>query len=255
MKLKRSVVYFALLIPFFLASKGTAQEAEPGNIARATINTPMPGMRAAYEDGVKQHHQWHREHKDSWTYNVWEQVSGPGTGNYVHRTAGHHWADFDQSRFDAQAHSANAAENIWKHRAATETQFSFLVRSLSTIGELEAPPAMVVVTTVKVKPGKGSQLMSAIRANREARKQVGKSREFYVNWLVNSGVNRTVLMVSPRENWADRGGPLGENQAVLTEVHGEREARLIMDRFSEAIEESTSAVFVHRPDLSYHPDK
>jgi len=254
MKLKRSVVYFALLIPFFLASKGTAQEAEPGNIVRATINTPMPGMRAAYEEGVKRHQQWHREHKDTWTYNVWEQVSGPGTGNYVHRTAGHHWADFDQSRFDAQAHSANAAENIWKHRAATETQFSFLVRSLSTIAERDGPPAMVVVNTVKLKPDKGPLLASAVREIREARKKVGKSREFYVNWLVNSGINGTLMMVSPRENWADRGGPWGENRAVLTEVHGEGQARLIMDRFSEAIEESTSAVFKYRPDLSYHPD-
>lgn len=254
MKLRTFALYIALLFPFVAAGQGTAQEAETGLITRAVIATPMPGMRAAYEDGVKQHHQWHREHKDSWTYDVWQQVSGPGTGNYVHVTNGHHWTDFDQSRYDAQAHNADAAENQRKYRAGSETRYWALNRSMSIIGERDAPPAMAVVSIMKVKPGKARLLISTFREIREAREQVGKSREFYVSWLVNSGTTLTVRTVSPRENWADRGAPLGENRAVLTEVHGEGEARLIMDRFSEAIEERTSAVFVHRPDLSYHPD-
>ncbi len=115
---------------------------------------------------------------------------------------------------------------------------------------------MVVVTMGKTKRDKGTLLVSAMKQIREAREKVGKSREFYVSWLVTSSTNRTLMMVSPRENWADRGGPRGENRAVLTEVYGEAESRIIMNHFSEAIDgPTTSAVYVHRPDLSYIPDK
>ena len=103
MNFKNPALSIAMALTFLTASSGIAQETGQESITRASIHTPMPGMKAAYEEGVKKHQQWHKEHNDTWTFNVWQITSGPRTGDYVHVTSGHQWGDFDLSRYDCVA--------------------------------------------------------------------------------------------------------------------------------------------------------
>ncbi len=255
MNFKLLVLSIAMALTFLTASSGIAQETGRESITRASIHTPMPGMKAAYEEGVKKHHQWHKEHNDTWTFNVWQITSGPRTGDYVHVTSGHQWGDFDLSRYDSKAHGMDANANIWKVRASTETRFWKRLPELSTIQENGGPAPMVRVIFMEVKPGKGSLLTSAIKRMREARAKSDRIREGYFYSSVNSGSRGTYMLVVPQKNWADL-AQAGSTRAVLNEVYGHNESQLIMSSFSEALENPTSsAIYVYRPDLSYIPAK
>lgn len=256
MNFKNPALSIAMALTFLTASSGIAQETGQESITRATINTPMPGMKAAYEEGVKKHQQWHKEHNDTWTVNVWQITSGPRTGDYVHVTSGHQWGDFDLSRYDSKAHGIDANANQGKFVASTERRFWKRLPELSTIQENGGPAPMVRVIFMEVKPGKDALLTSAIKRMREARAKSDRIREGFFYSSVNSGSRGIYMLVLPQKNWGDMAPGGNRTRAILNEVYGHSESQLIMSRFFEAIEKPTSSViYVYRPDLSYIPAK
>jgi hypothetical protein len=75
--------------------------------ARITVLTPRDQMHGQFEAGYKRHLQWHREHRDPWTWHGWTIVSGERFGTFIDGTFGHAAADFDA----AVAPAEDAADN------------------------------------------------------------------------------------------------------------------------------------------------
>ena len=66
------------------------------NVCRVYFSTPKPGMDQQYEAGRKKHMQFHRDQKDTWTWNTFAIETGDNAGMYVTPTCGHAWKDFDE---------------------------------------------------------------------------------------------------------------------------------------------------------------
>ena len=58
------------------------------NVCRVYFSTPKPGMGQQYEAGRKKHMQFHRDQKDTWTWNTFAIETGDNAGIYVADTPG-----------------------------------------------------------------------------------------------------------------------------------------------------------------------
>src|SRR5262245_50158225 len=55
-------------------------------LARFTTIAPNAGMDADFEAGYRRHLEWHRAHRDPWTWHGWTIVSGERLGLFVDAT-------------------------------------------------------------------------------------------------------------------------------------------------------------------------
>jgi hypothetical protein len=53
------------------------------NVCRVYFSMPKPGMGEQYEAGRKKHMQFHRDQKDTWTWNTFAIETGDNAGTYV----------------------------------------------------------------------------------------------------------------------------------------------------------------------------
>jgi hypothetical protein len=53
------------------------------NVCRVYFSMPKPGVSQQYEAGRKKHMQFHRDQKDTWTWNTFAIETGDNAGMYV----------------------------------------------------------------------------------------------------------------------------------------------------------------------------
>ena len=82
------------------------------NVCRVYFSTPKPGMGQQYEFGRKKHMQFHRDQKDTWTWNTFAVETGDNAGMYVTSSCGHAWKDFDE--WEARMGKADTADGATK---------------------------------------------------------------------------------------------------------------------------------------------
>jgi hypothetical protein len=99
----------------------------------AEIYEVKPKAGADFEAAGKRHMEWHRQQHDTWSYAVWEIISGERTGTYIGGTFGHDWKDFDERAKLEEADLANfrqtmgpavqsIAASYWLYRAEVVRQ-------------------------------------------------------------------------------------------------------------------------------------
>ena len=68
-----------------------------GEIAYFHVNRVKPGMTAQYEAARKRHWVWHQKMADTWSFHVWQIVSGEASGTYMVCSFDHDWKEVDES--------------------------------------------------------------------------------------------------------------------------------------------------------------
>ena len=79
------------MLSFAAATSAIAQK--PEEVAYFHLNRVKSGMVAQYETTRKQHWLWHKRLGDTWSFYVWQIVSGEATGAYVVSSFGHTWKE------------------------------------------------------------------------------------------------------------------------------------------------------------------
>ncbi|WP_207510362.1 hypothetical protein [Longitalea luteola] len=81
--------------------------AQENQVAHFSFWKPRAGLEKNFENGYKQHLQWHKDNKDPWAWYGWYIISGERSGQFVDATFNHAWSDFDTPVKPA----ADAADN------------------------------------------------------------------------------------------------------------------------------------------------
>lgn len=68
--------------------------AQDGQVAHFSFWKPKPGHEINFENGYKQHLNWHKANGDRWAWYGWYIISGPRDGQFVDATFNHAWGDF-----------------------------------------------------------------------------------------------------------------------------------------------------------------
>ncbi len=127
-----------------------------------------------------------------------------------------------------------------------------LVLFISIVPDLQAqdaPPAVVQVLTVQVKPTHVGQFEDFITKLSEAHTQL----ETGATWTASqsaSGQFFTYVFVVTNAKWADLDTAPPPPPVLLTEAFGQEEGLKILSQFTDAIISAEWSYWVPRPDLS-----
>jgi len=83
-----------LIVLLFLSGNVMAQNNQ---VAHFSFWKPKPGQEINFENGYKQHLNWHKVNGDTWAWYGWFIISGARDGQFVDVTFNHAWGDFDRS--------------------------------------------------------------------------------------------------------------------------------------------------------------
>lgn len=226
------------------ASRAAAQEAGAaaapvaGLQARFAVWRPKDELHAKFEEGYRQHLQWHRTHADPWSWYGWLVVSGPRRGTFVDATFGHAPADFDH----AVAPAADAADNALHTVPFATLQESFTVAQLpdaSSAGppRLAAPFLRAYYLTAR-NAAAAKPLLAKLRT---VAAQKFPAQPLYCYQWLDGGQLPQFLVLLPFASYADSGAL----SLVLDEL-----AALDARGVVQSIQAETLR---YRADLSYFP--
>jgi hypothetical protein len=250
--MRRTGIFLVVLSLLLLALPVLAQD-EPGTLARGFFLTIKSGMGQQFEAAYKQHIAWHRQQNDTWEWHTWQYETGERLGQYLVRTPGHHWEDFDAQAEFGEADSAHFFAGAGQYVASVSSTFARILPKVSRWPEGDAIPAFVEVLTFRLRYGSGREFNYAIKKVTEA---INKSDwPVHYLWLttVSGGELGTYILVFPHENWAGLNPPEKSFEAMLEEAYGKQEAEEIQKVFDRTIKSERSQISVYRPDLSYIP--
>ena len=235
---------------FVLVLPAVAQE-EAETMGQLFFVQPNGGEVLQWEAAYKKHVDWHRSKNDTWSWPVWEIVSGERTGQYVIGTFGHPWKDMDRGEFGA-ADRADAIANEGPHVEAFTVE---LWRNLPELSRPpEGPPALAVANYSHLNQGMQGEYMEAIRKIHDA---ISKAEDwgggYFRGIVVASGEDPTVVRWAARSTWGDFQPGETSFMEMMEKAYGRQETASIMDTINRSTHCRRSEVWARRPDLSSGP--
>lgn len=226
-------------------------------LARLYQLTPEPSSAATFEAALREHARWREAEGDPWSWAVYEVVVGDDVGDYIVRSPGHDWADFDayETGFGptGEAHFAATVLPLVESMTALITDTDTVRRHLAEdIGS--HPPTLFSRLTYHLVPGREAAFDEVIDRVHAAVLETGLPFYYVWTWPVvgTTGPRATVYLL--HEDWADFGTPERSLREVVAEVHGEEEAARLFEQLGTAYSSVETSVIRIRPDLAVEPD-
>ena len=224
---------------------------QSGGITSIYVIEAKHGMEQQYEDALKQHNEWHRQQNDDWTWQTWQYETGEQYGQYLIRTAGHQWEDFDAKSEFAELDRADAMATLWPYM---ESISSTLSRSLLAVSLLrDEPSSLVQVTNYYLHPDKVADFTYALQKGHDALVKANWPGRFLWTQRISGGETPLFSVVALLRSWADMTPPDKTLAQAMIEVLGPQEAGSIFSNFSGSIRSQDTHLLRYRPDLSYVP--
>lgn len=238
-----------MLVAPFVSAEGE-EESRPEFLSMSHQVFVTPGSELDFEAGIKEHWAMHEAAGDPWTWEVWTQVTGKGSGSYTIRTGGHAWADFDRD---------NGVENDREHVLTAMAPYTKW--SVSRISEWDLDisrwpagdevPKLVELTEFRLKNGSTRDFYNAIKKVHQLIGEKELDIEYAWGWTVSGGMGPTITLAIPYDSWADFKEKKPGLWEVAEEVLGRTETGNIRGAINDAIVEQSNFVVMYRPDLSY----
>ena len=233
-----------------LALPAVGQEAG-GNVTAIHCIEIQQGAEARFEEGWKKHMDWHRQQKDTWTWNTWMVTTGPDTGRLCAGSFNHKWEDFDKPVVTPQSDGANVLVTfgpfVKKHEATFWTTLSKVSRPAPE------PAPMSSVIFYQVQFGMEEEFNSLIGEFHKAIEKTQMPWHYQWHALASGGEGGRYALVLPRANFASfnpSGKPFGE---MLEEAYGKTAAAALLANWRKVVARTDSHLVQGRPDLSYVP--
>lgn len=237
----------AMAFGFVLAPTAGAQD-----LARLYHVTPADA--GAFEAALAEHVAHRIDQGDPWGWTVMQVVSGEDFGDFVYRSGGHEWADFDayDEGFSGEA-TAHYQETVAPHVADTRQWVTATDTANSRLPADWDDIHLIGVTTYHLEPGMQQQFDEVIGTIHGA--IVDADWPMYYSWTYmaagTGGPQRTLAVF--HENWADFEQPDTPFMEMLQEQLGEDETKNVMERFGETYRYIENMVVRVRMDLAIPP--
>jgi hypothetical protein len=180
------------LVCLSIASTSHAQSS--GDIAYVHVNQAKPGLTVQYLTARKRHWLWHQKMKDTWSFHVWQIVSGEASGTYMVCSFGHSWKDMDESDQRVGGEEDDPAAKVEPYlEAEWESYYRYLPDLSLAPRQGFTPSNKLDVKRLVVKPDQVDAFIAAQSKIRRALADAGY--EGHVRWyqLVSGGPKSTVF--------------------------------------------------------------
>src|SRR5271165_7142071 len=147
-----AVALFAMLV-LCLVPAALAQSTDV-NVGWVYLSTPKAGMVKQLEEGRKKHMEFHRKQGDSWTWLIWEIMTGENTGGYYSTTFGHSWKDLDAWETKmGTADTSDGQNNLSPFVSSQTATIWMILKDSSHPGSMTEPSKMAEINHFLLKPG------------------------------------------------------------------------------------------------------
>lgn len=240
------------ILSFILAALVLAllpQGAHAQDLARVYTVSPKEG--ADLEAAIREHAEWREQNGDPWTWGVYQVVNGENLGDFVIRSGGHSWADFDaydQSEF-AEAAGAHYESTMGPAVGSISNMITVADTAHQRLPESFENIQLYSVITWHLDPERTQDFEEAIDQIHDAIVQTGWPVHYsFVSPVNGTGGPRRSLVLF-YEDWAAFEGPETTFDEMMGEVYGDG-AAAIFEKFSGSFRWEESFVLRIRPDLS-----
>ena len=177
--------------------------AGSGDAAHFYVYRMQPGGTEKFEQGYRQHLQWHRAHRDPLSWYAWTIEDGERSGYFVDASVGEPFAAFDR-RVDVAGDGADFRANVAPYATPLGQPTYVLLRGLSTGTPLEdlKPSATMQVTHVHVRLGMEARFERALAvAHRHLQKESDAPPHTWYR-LVTGGDTAQYMLLVARDGWS-----------------------------------------------------
>ncbi|MEJ2058635.1 MAG: hypothetical protein P8X39_12445 [Desulfofustis sp.] len=248
--MKKRTLLISLMVVLLFGLSASELFAQSKNLAKVYFIKVKDGDSGAFQTALKQHAQWRMENGDPWSWTVYEVVNGTNMGDFIIRSGGHSWADFDTYQDFNEKGSAEFVKNVSPYIAEITSRITAddttNVNWYPNDGEVN----LIQVYTYKLKPGHGMDFYNAIKEYGKAIKKEGRKDYYGVIWGVNGGSELMVNLVFPFKNWAGMEGPKEKWRDFTKRVLGEEKAKMVRDKLANSYTDVHGYVLHLRRDLS-----
>lgn len=248
--MKKRTLLISLLVVLMCGLGTNELFAQSKNLAKVYYIKVKAGESGAFQTALKQHAQWRMENKDPWNWNVYEVVNGKNMGDFIIRSGGHSWADFD----NYEAFNARGSAEFVKNVSPYIAKITSTITANDTTDVYWYPKAdevnYIQVYAYKLKPGHGMDFYKAINAYGKAIKKEGRKDYFGTIWNVNGGSALVVDLVFPFKNYAEMEGPKEKWRDFTKRVLGEEKAKMVHNELVNSYSDVYGYIVRLRRDLS-----
>jgi hypothetical protein len=232
-----------------------AQVEPPGLMTKSFTVDVEPGEVLQFEAALREHLTAGVVNDDPWAWYTWQVIVGRDFGQYIVRSHGHHWQEFDARAELDRLDRADFMATVAGHTTSIASTIERFEPTISNWPPDLERPALVSATRYDLTFGGVREFVAAVEKLHRAVAE--KAPERHYAWLttVSGSEGPTMTLAVPRANWADfepRQPPLWD---IVAEVYGEAEAQSIRDTIGGAVRSTSSSVLRLREDLSYEPEK
>lgn len=230
-----------------------AQVGPPGLVAKSFTIKVEPSQVLEFEAALREHLAAGVVNRDPWAWHTWQVINGRDFGQYIVRSHGHHWRDFDARDALDALDRADFLATVAGHTKSIAATIDRLEPTISNWPADLGRPALVEVTRFELTHGGVQEFVAALAKIHSALSEKDPTRHY--GWLttVNGSDGPTMTLAVPHANWADFEPRQPALWTLLEEAYGEAEAQSIRATIEGCIRGTSSSILKLREDLSYEP--
>ena len=222
-----------------------------GDVAMAAMITAKSGHESELLDAIEAYHKWVAQFDGHMEFNWYEVMTGPNTGQFVARTGGHHWADFD-AEYDWQEEAGeNFEKNVAPHIDSITVQMTKDMPDVSHWPEDFEGYNMYQVEDWYIKNGQYGAFNKGLKRIVDALKAGGFPHYFGFSSVESGGYGGQLSLVLPNKGWAgmDSSDPSFAS-IMIKELGGEDEFNTFMAEWGDTFKTGTNRMVKYLPDAS-----
>ena len=229
MHFKKILIMVTTLTFLCSMSVALAQDGEKNDrLARVALITAKNGQNKALEEAIVKYHHFMGNKKGAMRYQWFSIETGEDTGKYIARSGNHNWADFDAEHDWDEEAGAKFASLVAPHIENAVITITQRDDELGIWPESMQDYQYFSVSRWHIKSGHSN-------AFKEGLKKVDtilKASDFpgYYRFFntVSGGKGNSVMIVSPRKNFADMAPKEPSFYEIMNKAMGEEESKAFM---------------------------
>ncbi len=247
MRLVRPLAWAILAIGLTLAPG----QLRAQNLAQVWTLKPTPGSGAGFEAALRQHMEWRKANGETWNWTMYQIVTGPNQGDYVARSGGHTWADFDayDAGFGPEG-GLNYGATVSPLTASASMTVSITDTTKARLPEDVDEYNLLNVITWTLVPGRGRAFREVVDKYHAAITEADAPFYYvFVNPIAGS-TGPSITGVFFEKNWAGFAPSDPTLAEIMTEKYGEEEFEAIQEQLNSSVVSTETQILRRRQDLS-----
>lgn len=250
--MRRAKLVLVLIVLSTAALSAIAQEENPGLVSKIHLVIVEPGDALQFENAFREHLKLHSENNDSWSWHTWQIVNGEHFGQYLIRSHGHTWQEFDEHAQTRQLDLADFMANVGPHIERISSALEVFEPTLSNWSAEESSPQLVEMTRFWLHYDGHREFLQVLAKIHRAMLAKDPDTDFAWSTTINGSEGPTMTLAVPHSGWADLASTGNRSVwQIIEEEYGQQEAESLRATVGRTIRTQKSSIIQLRSDLSY----